>query len=140
MIFLVSNIFTFFSQPLKPRRGQQGQATQSNGWKDHWLHSHELTDVDTAELQHADGVFGDNKKGMPPFYILSEFQRAIRTTGTINAIIKPGEVAVLADNRQITRVSCHLQLAVADNIRSSLSRYNTIHAILNRQFHFNYIV
>jgi len=41
---------------------------------------------------------------MPPCYILSQLQRAIQTTSTINAIIKPGEVAVLADNRQITRV------------------------------------
>jgi hypothetical protein len=36
---------------------------------------------------------------MPPYYILSKLQTAIRTTGAINAIIKPGEVAVLADNK-----------------------------------------
>ena len=35
---------------------------------------------------------------------------------------------------------CYLPLAVADNIRSSLSCYTTLHRILNRKFCFNYIV
>jgi len=39
----------------KRRKAMAGKIT--------WLHSHELADVDIAELQHTDGVFGDNKKG-----------------------------------------------------------------------------
>ena len=48
-----------------------------------------------------------------------------------------GEAAVLADNKGPVK---YLPLTVADNIRSSLSRYSTPHKILNQQFYFNYVV
>ena len=48
------------------------------------------------------------------------------------------EVAVLSDNRQITTVNDHLQLAVADNIQSLLLLFSPLCTILNRQYYFNY--
>ena len=63
MIFLVSNIFTFFSQPWKPRWAITGQHGRAMAEQITCLHSHELSDVDIAELQHPDGIFGDNKNG-----------------------------------------------------------------------------
>jgi hypothetical protein len=51
-----------------------------------------------------------------------------------------GEVAVLADNWQVTRVSLgHVQLAVSDNIRSLLKLCSKSRTISNRQDHFNYL-
>ena len=50
-----------------------------------------------------------------------------------------GEVAVLADNWQVTRVSNCLELAVADNIRSLLALCSKSRTISNRQFYLNYL-
>jgi hypothetical protein len=43
--------------------GNKDERRKAMAGKITWLHSHELADVDIAELQHTDGVFGDNKKG-----------------------------------------------------------------------------
>ena len=90
---------------------------------------HDESGQDTSNKylgQTLTGFFWIIKGGNFPSYILFELQRDIPTTGSINAIIHPGEVAVLVDNI---------------NIWSSLrSHYKTPCTILNRQFHFNYIV
>jgi hypothetical protein len=41
--------------------------------------------------------------------------------------------------REVVQGLGHPKLAVADNIQSSQPFYNTLHAILNCQFHLNYL-
>src|SRR6266446_7486598 len=138
MTFIVSNFFKFFLTAVEAAMWATRTSDAQMGGRSRGCIT---TSYFTLLNYNTSMAFLDIIKAkiskMPPWYILSKLQRGVPTTGSINAIKQPGEVAVLADNRQITRVPISCNLGVADNIRSSLALCSQSHINLNRQFHFN---
>jgi hypothetical protein len=87
IMFILSNIFMFFSQLWKSQRWQRRRAKRRNGYgKVRWPHNHELSAI--TEIQHLDSFSSQPSRQIFLCDILPKFQRGKPNTGTINAKIR----------------------------------------------------